>query len=235
MRAGEQLALLALHVLSRRLHGCTHGLPVVQGACVAAAARRRVLERQCPRPSDGFGDGIVRDAVHQADQERRIELQATPAEHEVQGSLGADEARRTLRAARAGHKPEQHLGQRELGTRPGHSEVRCQRDLQPAAKCRTLHRRDHGLVQRFDRVADLGQQRRLPRPPELADVGAAEKHLARPGEHHRPDRLVLARARDGVQQSLAHGVTERVDRRVVDGDDQDLARSLAVDGFSHGS
>jgi hypothetical protein len=97
-RRREQLALLVLHVLARRLHRGARRLPVVQGARVSAAARRRILSGQRPRPGDRFDHGVVGDAVHEADRERRIGLQATPAEHEVEGGLGTDEARRALTA-----------------------------------------------------------------------------------------------------------------------------------------
>ena len=70
---------------------------------------------------------------------------------------------------------------------------------------------------------EVGEVRGLGRLAELADVGAGDEGAARAEEDDGVDSGVGVEGFGGVPEGLAEGQGERVDRRVVDGDDGDAA------------
>ena len=56
---------------------------------------------------------------------------------------------------------------------------------------------------------------------EDVDVGAGDERVAGADEHDGVDRGIAVRARDALVDRLPDARAERVDRRVVDGQDRD--------------
>jgi hypothetical protein len=107
-----------------------------------------------------------------------------------------------------------------------------ERELEPAAHRDLVDRGDHRLrrrVQHRDHLAQM-RRRRGRRRVELADLGAARERVAGANQQYGFDVRVGVRLRQPVGDPLAHTVSERVYRRVLEGDDGDLA----VDGVSGG-
>ena len=77
-----------------------------------------------------------------------------------------------------------------------------------------------GLLERRN---DVDRARALRRPFHFADIGAGNERAPGAGEHDRLDRGVLPRACEGLDQPGADRGVERVDGRMIDGDDRDLA------------
>ena len=100
--------------------------------------------------------------------------------------------------------------------------MRGEGDLQPAAQSIAVNRRDHGFGARIEHlVGALSRNRRWAPGAELADVGAGDKAPSGADQHHRLDRGVGIAALDILDDALGHARAQRVDRRVVDGDDAD--------------
>ena len=78
------------------------------------------------------------------------------------------------------------------------------------------------------------KRRRLGRLAELADVGARDEGAAATDDDHGADARVRRTLGDGVRQPLAYALRERVDGRIVDGDDADAALLLERYEITHG-
>ena len=96
-----------------------------------------------------------------------------------------------------------------------------------------MHGRDDRLRAVVDQCDDVGQVRRLRRLAEFGDVGAGDEGAAGADEHDRAVRGVVARLHQRVRQAGAHRVPERIDRRIVDRDDGDVAVSTQADDVTH--
>ena len=80
----------------------------------------------------------------------------------------------------------------------------------------------------------LSGNRRRAAGAELADVGAGDKAAPGADQHHRPDRRVGIAALDILDDALGHPGLQRVDRRVVDGDDADPVHVLEANQCAFG-
>ncbi|MNT11085.1 hypothetical protein D3C72_1459470 [compost metagenome] len=152
------------------------------------------------------------------------------AEHQFERGLHADEARRALRAARAGQQAQRHFGQAQLGGGRGEAVVRRQGNLQPAAERGAMDGSDHRLGAVLDLQADLGQRGLLRRLAELADVRAGDEVAARADDQHALGAAVGLGRIDGGGQAAAHVHAQGVDGRVVDGHHAHVALTLEGDG-----
>jgi hypothetical protein len=111
--------------------------------------------------------------------------------------------------------------------------MRGERDFAAAAQRSAVDRGDHRLVERLDLIDQDGKRRLLHRLAEFGDVGAGEEGLARAGDDDCLDAVVALRFLDPGLQALAHGGAERVHRRIVRREDQDVALAAGGDGGSH--
>ncbi len=173
----------------------------------------------------------VDDVVDEAAVERLAAADVATGRHHLQRLRHADETRQPLRAAGAGEQAEVHLGQPELRRRDGHPVVRAQRNFESAAEGRAVDRGDHrdrGVLHRGLHLLEADGLRRA--AAELADVGTGDE---RPAVADHDDRLrtVVGRLRDPVEEPLADVPTQRVDRRIVDDHEGDVALALETDGF----
>ena len=153
----------------------------------------------------------------------------SPDDNHSERLFGADQARQALRAARTRQQAELHFGQADARTGNGDAEMAGERHLEPAAERRPVQRRDDRLRHAFDRGDDLAEARRLRRLAEFGDVGAGKKGASGAGDHHGFDRRIVARSAQRFGKPGAHLVLERVDRRVVGGNDGDLAIPAEID------
>ena len=258
----EQLALF-LHAvligqLTRRLDRGDRGIGGIEAADLARLRRAEAVEqvgiahavficlafrRTRDRLADlrlGEGNRIGFEAVradqriHQSDRFGLLGRDRIAAHHQRQRRFGADQPGQALGARRAGDQAELDFGQAELRARYGDTVVTGQCDFAAAPQCSAVDRRDHRLVARFHRVERFGQVGPDRRLAEFGDVGAGKEGLPVAADHHRLDGVVRQRFLDRVFQSGADRLTQRVDRRIVGNDDQDIVMAFGADGGGHG-
>ena len=143
--------------------------------------------------------------------------------------LRSDEARQALRPAGPRQEAELDFGQADPRRRHGDAAMAGERHLEAAAQCRAVHRRDHRFRHRLDQGDDLAEAGRLRRLAEFGDVGAGEKGAPGAGDHHGVDRRVIARPAQRLDEACPHFVLQRIDRRIVDGDDRNPALLPQID------
>ncbi len=107
--------------------------------------------------------------------------------------------------------------------------MRGERDFESAAERGAVYCGDDGLPACLDAVADVGQRRRLRRLAELANVSPGDEVAPGADEQHGGDARVGVGGFDRGEKAAPHLGTERVDGRVVDGDDEDAAVQFAHD------
>ena len=139
---------------------------------------------------------------------------------------GPTSRRQALRAAAAGDDAEQDLRLAEDGPLGGDPVVAGQRQLAPAAEgVAGRRRRSRCGGWRRRRRGPRGSWRRSPRASsaaaELADVGAGGEDPLAAGDDHRAGRVGGAAPRRPRCSSATQRAGERVDLRVVEGDDGD--------------
>ncbi len=177
--------------------------------------------RQRPRIGEfqGAGPGLRHEVaehhgVHDAERRRLLGGNRLAGEHHREGGVGPDQARQALRSPGARDNPELDLRQADPGRRGRDAAVAGHRQLQAAAEGRAADRRHHGLRAGIEPVQDVGKARRALRLAELADVGAADEHLALGGQHDGADRHVRDDLRQGLVEGRPQRGAQRVDRRV---------------------
>ena len=144
-------------------------------------------------------------------------------EHHLQRVVRADQPRQALRAAGARQQPELDLGETDARLRRRDAIVARQRELEAPAERITVDRGDKGLVaalNRLDHVAHgLGVGVRPGR--EIVHVRPGAENPVRAGEDHRRDARVGGRRSDQRDELGGKRVRERVDGRVVQGENAD--------------
>ena len=179
-----------------------------------------------------------RQLVDDAEPVRLLGRDVAAGDDHVERRFRADQPRQALRAAGAGQDADLHLGQTDLGARHRDPVMAGERGFEPAAQRIAMDRGDHRLVALVHHVVVAAAGRRRRRPPaELADIGAGDKAASGADQHHRLDRWVGVALVERRDDALRHARRQRVDRRVVDRDDPDLAVFLEADqlarAFSH--
>ena len=151
----------------------------------------------------------------------------------LQRQRDAGNARDALRAARAWQQAKLDLGGAKLRRGDGDAIVAAECDLAAAAERGAVDRSDHRLVGGLDHIDQGGQGGFLHRLAELGDVGAGEEGAAIAADHHRVDSIVGNAFLDRRLDPLPHRGAERVDRRVVRNDDEDVALAVGGDRAGH--
>ena len=201
--------------------------------------RTRVVTRNVAREADRpFDEIALDDAIDQAGGVRVTRLERLSGHAHVQGFLDADETRQPLRALGAWNDPEVDLGLADERVRHGDTEVAGHGDLETAAERRAVNRHDHGLAAVLDaRQQRVHVARRLAVAPrrtlEAVDIGAGDERPARAHEHDRRHRLVALRGVEGLDDGFGNAGTERIDGRIVDGDDRDGVSDGGGDWIGH--
>ena len=136
-----------------------------------------------------------------------------------------------MSAAAARQDAELDLGQSEPRFRVGHPEVAGHRHLEASAQGRAVDGGHERLGRLLDHPPHLVRVRGKPRLAELADVGAGDEGPAAADEDGRLHLGVGSNRWYGRREPLAHMLTQRVDRRVVDPDRADHAESRLLVTF----
>ena len=188
------------------------------------AGRRRRSGRRCPRPGRARRKSACRRCTSRAPVVR------------------AAQPRQPLRAAGARNDAEQHFGLTDLGAGDGDAVVTRHRELEPAAERVAVNRGDERLARRLrsacsrawtasDRSSDcsrvLSVLKMLMSAPAMNVVPAPMSTIASAAGS-------LAGARDGVADAFRDAGTQRVDRRIVDGDDGDAIANVVANQLRHG-
>ena len=128
---------------------CASKIAVGRGGRIDLACRRATRPLAARQQGAGVGDG----AGTQIALDQRIDETHTPrpapaltgsrAQDQFERLVGADQARQPLRAAGARNDAERHFGQAEARGRHGNAIVAGERDLEPSAQHRAVHRGDH--------------------------------------------------------------------------------------------
>ena len=228
----EQAPALLGGVGARGVEGGAAGFGIGQAGGFARAAHGGLGGNQFLRVGQAFGArvGVDGQAVDEAERQRFLRARVAAAQHQFQCRLHADQARRALRAARAGQQAQRHFGQAQLGGGRGQAVVRRERHFEPAAERGAVDRGDHRLGAVLDRKAGLGQRGRLRRLAELADVRAGDEIAAGADDQHRLGGAVGLGRVDGGHEAAAHIHAQGVDGRVVDGHHEHVAMTLEGDG-----
>jgi hypothetical protein len=141
----------------------------------------------------------------------------------------SDHSRETLRAAGAGQKAELDLRESEARGLRADSVVARQRDLESTAKRGAMDGRHHRLRTALDEAEHLVESRLLRRLTELRDVGTGDEGPPRTDDDDRADVGVGAGSREAVAQPQTDPVAERVDRRITDRQNGDVAAPVEID------
>ena len=193
---------------------------------MGAAGRRLALGE-----GDGRGDEVAfQDLIDQPQFQRLLGIEGIAGQDGLHGRLRADQARQALRAAAAGQKAQLDFRQPQLGFRRGHPVMAMECKLQAAAEGDAIdggHHRlgaglDHGAGRRFR----LGRRVfGLAKFPNVV-AGAERPPLA---DDHQRLRIVAAQRRLQMpSQAKAHASTQRIQRRIVDGEQRNPVAHLAM-------
>ena len=128
--------------------------------------------QQFVRVGESFCEDVVTAAepVDEAKRERFFRAGVATAQDQVEGSLRANQARRTLRAACSRQQTQLHFRQTELRAIHGETVVRRERHFQAAAERGAVNGGHHRLRTCLDTVAYIRQRRWHRRLAELANV-----------------------------------------------------------------
>jgi hypothetical protein len=133
----------------------------------------------------------------------------------------------------AGKYADLHLGEAHFRARHRDAVMTGERGFEPAAQRIAMDRRDdwlRALVR--DVIVAAGRRRGRRAPAELADVGAGDKAPARADQDHRLHRRIGVALVDRRRDALRHARRQGIHRRVVDGDDADIAVFLEFHQFA---
>ena len=198
---------------------------------VSATRRAKAIAASLSSP---FGRQLVDDA----EPVRLLGRDVAAGDDHVERRLRPDQPRQALRAAGAGQDADLHLGQPDPGARHGDPVMAGERGFEPAAQRIAVDRGDDRLVALVHHIVMAAAGRRRRRTlAELPDIGPGDKAAARADQHHRLDRGVGVALVERRDDALRHAGRHRVDRRVIDRDDPDLAILFKADqlarAFSH--
>ena len=122
-----------------------------------------------------------------------------------------------------------HFGEADLGLRVGDAGVTAQRQFQPASQREAVDGGNDRLAGTFDPVDDFIEARFRDRLAEFGDIRTGYKGPAAPGEHGTDHAAIGLQRVDGGDQADPNGVAQRIDGRIVDGDEQHIVLRLPAD------
>jgi len=143
--------------------------------------------------------------------------------HHFERLFRTDNARQTLRSARAGQEAQIDLGQAASGRGNGDPVMAGERHFEAAAQRRAVNGGDDGLGRILDHGLGVEQAWPLGRLAEFGDVRARDKGLAVANKNDRLDGGVRDGPGDAFADRLAHGRRKRIHGGRVQGQDPDIA------------
>ena len=173
-----------------------------------------------------FGQHLIQNAERLCFRCRNV-----PAgDDHFERGLHAGQPRQTLRAAAAGQNADQHFRQSDFRGRNGDAVMAAHRVFQPAAERVTMDRGDDRFRRTIhDVIGPLADRHALAVGVEAADIGTGDEAAAIAHQHHRLDRRIGVRAVQAFDDALGDTRPERIDRRIIDDDDADVAVFLKTD------
>ncbi|MCY1293750.1 hypothetical protein D9M70_430180 [compost metagenome] len=178
----------------------------------------------------GVGEVTVEQRVDDAVLQCLAGADRRAADDHLQGLGHPGHARQPLGAAGTRQQAELHFRQADLGIAAGDAVMAGQRHFQATTEGGAVDHRDAGLGAGFKGGDHIRQRRRLRRQAELLDVGTGDEGVAGTHQHHGGDLRVGLGGAEGLQQALAHGQAEGVDRRVVHGDQGEIVAAFELHG-----
>ena len=190
--------------------------------------------------SDGaFQQIAVDQLIHDAGLEGVRGFNRISAGTHLNSHGDSGKARQALRAGGPGNEAEFHFRLSDLGSRRGHTVVAGHGHLQAAAEGRAVNRHDHRLGTVFY-LQQQGQQSRagLSALPEVILVNSL---MSAPAMKVRPPPITTAAITelslvdliDGVRNSFGDAGAYGIHRRIIDGDDGDVAVFRKLDEVAH--
>ena len=228
---GVEVARLAGDLLAEAVEDGAIGTGLVDLLlAVADLVERRAVGDELLSEGDRAVDEVtLDDGVDQAGSQRLLRADGVADGAHLQRLGDAGHARQSLRAARARHEAQLDLRLPVLRGRRADAVMRAHRDLQAAAQGGAVDGRHDRLGAILHRGLGLGEAGGLGRLAELGDVGPGDEGAAAAGQHDALDRVVVGDLLEGLEQAQPHAVTQRVDGRVVDQDQGDVAALLQRD------
>ena len=177
-----------------------------------------------------------KDLVDDAEAQRVFGFERIAGQDRVHRRFRTDQSRQALRAAAARQQADLDLGQAHRRARRRDAIVAGERELESAAECGAVDRRDDRLRALFD--VSAGRPLRLfigtGRLAEIADVGAGDERATLPGDDDRFDRIVAQRRFEVFRQVEPDATAKGIDRRIVDGQQRDAIANFVVNSADKG-
>ena len=233
----QQAALLLARILASS--GEDGGILLGRAKFVVAFARlQNWLSRELLSKSDCACQQIsVDELVDEAESQRPFSGDGIAFAAHLDRLGHAREPRQPLCPRSARDDAELHFGLTNLRASNGNAIVASHGSFHPAAQCRPVNSGDDGLAAIFDFQEQRKQtgSARLSRGHlfQLLDVRTGNESAAASDQHGGFQSVVLLQLVDGIGNSLGHAGTQSVDRRVVDGDDADVAGLCELNKIAH--
>ena len=172
------------------------------------------------RIGDSGGNVIaVCNLVDQSEFKGQRSRDGIASRDHLERPLNPNQARQALSPARTRQQSKLHLRKSEAGLRIGDTSLAPHGHFQSAAKWRPVQCGHCWFFGGLVGVDDFPQAGLLHGFSEFLDIGTRHERLAAPRDDDCLDGIICCRLVEAAEQAFAHGVCERVDWRVVDGDD----------------
>ena len=209
------------------------GLPEPFGAVAGRARWDAAFGEVAGRPEGGLVEVFLNDLVDEPGGKSTVRVDGLAGGQKVERHPRPDKPGQTLGATGIGDEPQRHLGKSEPRVMERHAVMTGQRQFQPTAKSRAVDRRDPADTRRLDCEEHIRQMRRLGRFAEFPDIRTGDEGAAGTSQHRGLDGRVGVDRGDSVENALAHGLRDRVDRRIVGNDHEDVVMAFGADGGGH--
>ena len=144
---------------------------------------------------------------------RLARLNRVAGDDDFQRRFRADQARQTLRAARARHEAALHFRQAQIGIGQRHARMAGKRHFQTAAQSRAMNRRHCQALKTLKLFKNFRERRGHTRLAEFGHLGAGAEHAPRADNDHRLG-AGCARGLHAIIKPSANFGAQRVNRRI---------------------
>src|SRR5262249_55061084 len=172
------------------------------------------------------------DLVDQTEPLRLFAADGIAPDDHRQRLVDADEPRQSLRPAGTRDETELDLGLAEPRRLHRDTPVTRHRHFEPATERGAVNGGDDRLRAALDDLLHLRQRRLLRRLAELGDVGAGDERAPGARDDDGGCSGITGGLADRVAQALTDVLAERVDGRIVHGDDGHATLTIEADGLA---
>ncbi len=110
-----------------------------------------------------------------------------------------------------------------------------QGEFQAPAQCRTMQGSDHGFAEGFDAQQQVVEERCSRRRLEFTQIGAGDETSAGAVDYHALHPRISLRGLHRREQGRPDGLRQRIDRRILDLEDRDVAVYCVPYRSGHGA